>query len=566
LTTGPFHKITDFGNRFRSTYREYPNQFWILVFGTFIDRLGGALLFPFFTLYLTQKFGIGMTQVGFIFGTFAVSSFFGSMIGGALSDKIGRKSMLLFGLVMSAVSSLLMGVIDILALFFIVTLIVGILSDVGGPAQQAIVADLLPEQQRAEGYGILRITVNLAVAIGPVIGGFLATQSYMLLFVSDAVTSLITAAVLYFALKETRRAPAEGEPQQTMTQTFQGYFDVVKDNAFVWFLGASALMVLVYMQMNTTLAVYLRDNHGVTTQGFGYILSLNAAMVVFFQFPITRRISKYRPLIVMTLGTLLYAFGFAMYGFVSLFFFFLVAMVIITIGEMLVSPVSQSIVANLAPEDMRGRYMAVYGFSWMIPIAVGPLLAGLVMDNTNPDWVWYLAGIVGLLAAGGFYWLEWQVGRSRSEAIDERLKIIQQLEGGEITAEQAGRLLEGVNEGSWARLDPPEEAAERRNLRIRVSDAASGAMKSDLHIPVGLVNTLLNAEGSISADLDSYNQADLKDLIAKSAADNSEKRMDAGDKYLLNDTARFVNIFLLTATKLRENSDILIKYHVDESS
>jgi MFS family permease len=529
LTTGPFHKITDFGNRFRSTYREYPNQFWILVFGTFIDRLGGALLFPFFTLYLTQKFGIGMTQVGFIFGTFAVSSFFGSMIGGALSDKIGRKSMLLFGLVMSAVSSLLMGVIDNLALFFIVTLIVGILSDVGGPAQQAIVADLLPEQQRAEGYGILRITVNLAVAIGPVIGGFLATQSYMLLFVSDAVTSLITAAVLYFALKETRRAPAEGEPQQTMTQTFQGYFDVVKDNAFVWFLGASALMVLVYMQMNTTLAVYLRDNHGVTTQGFGYILSLNAAMVVFFQFPITRRISKYRPLIVMTLGTLLYAFGFAMYGFVSLFFFFLVAMVIITIGEMLVSPVSQSIVANLAPEDMRGRYMAVYGFSWMIPIAVGPLLAGLVMDNTNPDWVWYLAGIVGLLAAGGFYWLEWQVGRSRSEAIDERLKIIQQLEGGEITAEQAGRLLEGVNEGSWARLDPPEEAAERRNLRIRVSDAASGAMKSDLHIPVGLVNTLLNAEGSISADLDSYNQADLKDLIAKSAADNSEKRMDAGD-------------------------------------
>ncbi len=529
MTTGPFHKITDFGNRFRSTYREYPNQFWILVFGTFIDRLGGALLFPFFTLYLTQKFGIGMTQVGFIFGTFAVSSFFGSMIGGALSDKIGRKSMLLFGLVMSAVSSLLMGVIDILALFFIVTLIVGILSDVGGPAQQAIVADLLPEQQRAEGYGILRITVNLAVAIGPVIGGFLATQSYMLLFVSDAVTSLITAAVLYFALKETRRAPAEGEPQQTMTQTFQGYFDVVKDNAFVWFLGASALMVLVYMQMNTTLAVYLRDNHGVTTQGFGYILSLNAAMVVFFQFPITRRISKYRPLIVMTLGTLLYAFGFAMYGFVSLFFFFLVAMVIITIGEMLVSPVSQSIVANLAPEDMRGRYMAVYGFSWMIPIAVGPLLAGLVMDNTNPDWVWYLAGIVGLLAAGGFYWLEWQVGRSRSEAIDERLKIIQQLEGGEITAEQAGRLLEGVNEGSWARLDPPEEAAERRNLRIRVSDAASGAMKSDLHIPVGLVNTLLNAEGSISADLDSYNQADLKDLIAKSAADNSEKRMDAGD-------------------------------------
>ena len=529
MSTGPINKITEFRKNIGGTYREYPKQFWVLIFGTFIDRLGGALLFPFFTLYLTSKFGIGMTQVGFIFGMFAISSFFGSMIGGALTDRIGRKSMLLFGLVMSAVSSLLMGVVDVLVLFFLVTLIVGILSEVGAPAQQAIVADLLPEKQRAEGYGIIRITANLAVAIGPVIGGFLATQSYMLLFISDAVTSLITAVIVYFALKETRRAPVEGEPQETMTQTFKGYFDVAKDSAFVWFLGASALMVLVYMQMNTTLAVYLRDEHGVTPQGFGYILSLNAAMVVLFQFPITRRIKKFRPLIVMTVGSLLYTLGFTMYGFISLFFFFLVAMVIITIGEMLVSPVSQAIVANLAPEDMRGRYMAVYGFSWLIPIAVGPLFFGLVMDNTNPDWVWYLAGMVGLVATGGFYWLQRQVSRSRLEAIGERLTIVQQLEEGEITAEQAGSLLKSVSEGAWARLVPPEEAAERRHLRIQVNDTASGVMKSDLRIPVGLVNTLLHGDGSISADLDGYNQADLKNLIAMSAEDSSVKRMDAGE-------------------------------------
>ncbi|GAH72399.1 unnamed protein product, partial [marine sediment metagenome] len=221
--------------------------------------------------------------------------------------------------------------------------------------------------------------------------------------------------------------------------------------------------------------------------------------------------------------------GFTMYGFISLFFFFLVAMVIITIGEMLVTPVSQSIVANLAPEDMRGRYMAVYGFSWLIPIAVGPLLFGLVMDNTNPDWVWYLAGMVGLLATGGFYWLQRQVSRARIDAIGERLTIVEQLEEGEITAEQAGSLLDGVSEGAWAKLVPSEEAAERRHLRIQVSDATSGAMKSDLRIPVGLVNTLLHGEGSISADLDSYNQADLKNLIAMSAEDSSEKRMDAGE-------------------------------------
>ena len=120
------------------------------------------------------------------------------------------------------------------------------------------------------------------------------------------------------------------------------------------FIGACILMTAVYMQMNTTLSVYLRDIHSVSEQGFGYILSLNAAMVVLFQFAIARRITRYRPLIVMAAGTLLYAIGFGMYGFVSTYVLFLAAMVIITIGEMLTAPTSQALVAELAPEDMRG--------------------------------------------------------------------------------------------------------------------------------------------------------------------------------------------------------------------
>ena len=529
MKTGSDNTITKRVRRMRSTFEAYPGQFWILVLSTFIDRLGGALLFPFFTLYLTRKFSIGMTQVGVIFGMYAISSFVGSMVGGALADRLGRKKMLLFGLVMSAMSSLMMGVVDELALFFMIVLVVGILSDVGGPAQQALVADLLPEEQRAEGFGILRVTVNLAVVIGPLIGGFLATQSYMLLFVSDAVTSLITAGIVFFALKETRPAPTEGEPQESMGQTFRGYLEVFRDAALVWFLVASILMVFVYMQMNTTLAVYLRDVHGINEQGFAYILSLNAAMVVLFQFPITHWVGRYRPLIVMTAGTLLYALGFFLYGVVAIYVFFLMAMVIITLGEMLVSPVSQSIVARLAPEAMRGRYMAVYGFSWLVPIAIGPLLAGLVMDNANPDWVWYMAGIVGLVAAGAYYGLQWRVERAREEAIAERLAIMEQLEEGEINAQQASGSLEKVNEGVWARLVTPTTAAETRQLRIRVTDQASGTMKSDLHIPVGLANTVLYGKGSLSAELDSYDQDDLKKMIAVSAADKSSQQMESGD-------------------------------------
>jgi MFS family permease len=529
-TSGP--KSRSLSERMKALYNEFPRQFWILVVGMFIDRLGGALLFPFFSLYLTRKFQIDMTQVGVIFGLFAISSFIGSMVGGALTDRWGRKSILLFGLSMSGLSSVLMGVIDALPLFMVVTLVVGILSDVAGPAYQSLVADLLPEEKRAQGFGILRVVANLAVVIGPLIGGFLAAKSYLILFITDATTSVITAIILFFTLVETHRPKESGQPQESMAATFKGYFTVVRDSAFVGFLVASVLMVVVYMQMNTTLSVYLRDYHGVPEQGFGYILSLNAGMVVLFQFSITRWINRYRPLIIMTIGSLLYAVGFAMYGFVSAFALFLVAMAIITVGEMFVSPVSQSIVARLAPEDMRGRYMAVYGFSWLIPFAIGPLLAGLVMDNLNPDWVWYIGGVLGVVAAGGYYWLEWRAGRSRFSSIDERLAIIQDLEDSKITAEEANLKLEMIKNSSWGKLAMHDAANSQRNVRIRVSDQLNGIVKSDLVLPMGLVNTVLHAGGKLSAQLDQYDSQELNKLIAGTTDIQDPHHMIAGDDHI----------------------------------
>lgn len=513
-------------NRTRTVYHEYPRQFWFLILCCFIDNLGGALMFPFFTLYVTQKFAVGMTQVGVIFGLFSISSVIGSVVGGALTDRLGRKGMLLFGLVMSALSSLLMGVVGTLELFFVVTLGVGLLANSGNPARQAMVADVLTEEKRAQGFGILRVVANLSITIGPLIGGLLAARSFMLLFVCDAVASLITAGIAYVALDETRPADPEDKPQETVAQAFGGYLDVARDAAFLWFLASSALMVLVYMQMNTTLAVYLRDSHGLTAQYFGYILSLNAAMVVLFQFPITRWVSRFRPLVVMAVGTVFYALGFGMYGLVSLYPLFLLAMVIITIGEMLVSPVGQAIVAQLAPEDKRGRYLATYSFSWVIPTAVGPLLAGMVMDNLDPNWVWYGAALLGVVAAAAFALQERLTARSRWATIDRRLDIIEMVEQDQVSAAEAVELLQAVQEGRWASLGGVASRGVSQHLRIRVSDRISGAMKYDMSIPLGLVNTVIYMEGRLAAGLENVDLGKLQKLIAAGVAEEGVATMD----------------------------------------
>jgi len=361
------------------------------------------MLFPFFALYVTQKFGVGMTEAGVLLALFSIAGLVGSMIGGALTDKFGRRGIALFGLVMSALSALSMGLVNDLSLFYPLAVMIGLLGSIGDPARQAMVADILPEAKRAEGYGILRVAANLSWIIGPTIGGILAVQSYLLLFILDAIISCITAAILYTLVPETKPALAAGQRQPTMLQTVGGYRLVLSDRIYVAFLLASMLMLIVYQQVYSTLSVFLRDVHGVPAQGFGFMLSLNAGIVVLFQFWVTRRIKKFAPMLMMAVGTGFYLVGFTLYGFVSAYILFVAAMVLITIGEMIVVPVGQALVARFAPEDMRGRYMAVFGLSWAIPSAVGPWVAGIILDNYDPNWVWYAGGILCALASAGFY-------------------------------------------------------------------------------------------------------------------------------------------------------------------
>jgi MFS family permease len=394
-------------NRIKIFIKQYPRPFWVLVIVTFIDRLGGALLFPFFALYLTNRFQIGMTEVGSLFAIFSLSSFFGVTIGGALTDRLGRRGMLIFSLIATSFSAVAMGLVDSMQTFTILALFVGILSDAGSPAYDAAVADMLPEGKRAEGYGLLRIVLNLSVTIGPAIGGFLARNSYLLLFLADATISLLAATILFLAFPETKPQPKEGQTvaAENLAQSFGGYGRVLRDRTFILFSLASLLSAFVYINMNTTLGVYLRDHHNIPESGYGLILSLNAAMVVLFQFSLTRRTEKFPPMLILALSSLLYAVGFGLYGIVSAYWLFLGAMVVITIGEMLYAPNSRAVVARLAPEDMRGRYNAVFSYSWGIAFAAGPILAGVVLDNYNPNWLWYIAFGLGVCAALGYAWL-----------------------------------------------------------------------------------------------------------------------------------------------------------------
>jgi len=385
-----------------STFNEYPQSFKILAGATFIDRVGGTMIQPFYSLYIAQKFGVSMTTIGLLFGIWAISGVVGNMLGGALTDKIGRKTMLVAGLVLSATSAILMGVVNELWAFALISTVVGMLSDIAGPARGAMTTDMLPVEKRAEGFGIIRVVGNLAWIVGPALGGLLASKSYMLVFICDAVASIITALIVVWKIPETKPQASEESEKETLLQTFKGYGQVTSDKLFMAYVIISMLLIFVYSQMYSTLSVYLNQQHAIPAKGYGWLMSMNAIFVVLFQFSVTRGTRKKPPMRMMALATILYGIGFSMIGFVNQYWMFMVAMVIITVGEMVHIPTSSGLIANLAPEDKRGRYNAFAGLSWGVPNIFSTFFAGLVMDNLNPDLVWTIAGCICLVTMCGY--------------------------------------------------------------------------------------------------------------------------------------------------------------------
>jgi MFS family permease len=170
------------------------------------------------------------------------------------------------------------------------------------------------------------------------------------------------------------------------------------------------LMLIVYQQMYSSLSVYLRDNHNINPSGYGFLMTTSAITVVLFQFWVSRTIKYRPPFLMMAIGTVFYMIGFALFGMVTAYVLFALNIVIITIGEMIVVPMSQAIAANLAPETMRGRYMAIFGLSWAIPSTVGPGAAGYILDHYNPNLLWYIGGALCGLSVIAYYALHLRLG------------------------------------------------------------------------------------------------------------------------------------------------------------
>jgi MFS family permease len=270
----------------------------------------------------------------------------------------------------------------------------GLIEPASRIGSDAMIADLIEEDKRASAYALMRMVSNAGVAIGPAVGGFLAATSYLLTFSTAAVAASVVLLLTIFLVRETKPELPETEE---VHRPGGGYGHIFRDFYFLAFCGASTLLWMAYEPFMQILPVYMKEGFGIAESGFGLIMTVNALMVVFFQFTVTRVTEKYRDAYVMAAGAFWTGLGALAAALSHDFWMFLLAMIIMTIGELIWAPTSIAFVAKVAPVDMRGRYMGVYGVFIGLSWGIMPIASGYLYDNIAPVSVWHLAAALALL-------------------------------------------------------------------------------------------------------------------------------------------------------------------------
>jgi MFS family permease len=383
--------------RLKNLIADFPRQFWILFGGTLINQIGSGMVFPFLTLYLHQRLSLSMTSVGVILSVWAISGLVGSLVGGSLTDRFGRKRLMVVSLGATALGLAAFGFADSRPTSIAVIVFVGFASAMFQPARDAMVADLVGTDKRPQAYGLLRVVANLGIGIGPAIGGLLAARSYLIAFLASGTATGLFFFITLWSMRETMPV---GSPRHQATAAAPGNFaTVLRDHRFVLFCVATALAVVAYSQMMTVLPVYMKDQFGLGESFYGWLMTTNALMVVALQFPITRATERLARFPLIALGAVLYALGVASVALGATFWHFVASMAILTLGEMIIVPTATAVTADLAPPQVRGRYMGALALTWNIGFGIGPILGGIITDQIFPRALWPIMGSAALAGA-----------------------------------------------------------------------------------------------------------------------------------------------------------------------
>jgi MFS family permease len=370
-----------------------PRPFWALLIGTFITK-AGSFVMPLLFVYLTQLRGLALPLAGAITALYGLGSLVGSLVGGVMADRLGRRFTMLTSLLVGAGFLLVLGLAHELWQLAVATFLTGMTADAYRPASQALVADIVPARHRMKAFGMQYWAINLGFALASVIGGYMAKRSFGALFIGDAATTVILAFIVWRAIPESRPAPSTLPAEAPIGHALTPFTDA----KYAPFLFLNFLIAMLFFQHLSSLPDDMRSK-GLTTEEFGWSMATNGILIVLLQPLATRWASGISQSRVLALAALLTGLGFGLTTFATTLPTYALCVSVWTFGEILFAPVNASIVAALSPTHLRGRYQGAFTITWSTAAMASPLLGSSLIPLIGHRALWLGCFGVGLLVA-----------------------------------------------------------------------------------------------------------------------------------------------------------------------
>ncbi|MEU9730863.1 MFS transporter [Streptomyces sp. NPDC048002] len=374
-----------------------PRDFWWLWTSTLINRLG-AFVATFMALYLTLDRGYSASYAGLVASLHGLGGVLSSLGGGVMADRLGRRPTLLVSQVATAFSVAALGFVHHPVAIAGVAFLVGMASNASRPAVQAMMADIVPPEDRVRAFSLNYWAINLGFAISSMAAGFIAAYSYRAGFLIEAAMTLACAIVVFLKLPESR-------PEPTATAKAEGAAvglgTVLRDGRFMGVVGLSFLIALIFQQASIGLPVAMGEA-GFTPADYGMAIAVNGFLIVVLQIPVTRLIEHRDPRRLLVVSSVLAGYGFGLTAFAGSVGVFALTVCVWTLAEIVNAPTQTSLVVRLSPTHGRGRYQGMYTMSWAVASLVAPLLSGAVIDRYGAEWLWGVCAVIGTVAGIGY--------------------------------------------------------------------------------------------------------------------------------------------------------------------
>jgi MFS family permease len=382
----------DLLRRFSAWLPRIDHRLWLLIVGRLLSQIGTGFVLFYAAVFFVNQVGLSPSLVGLGIGSESITGVIGRILGGTLADspRWGRRKILLMATAISAVADLVLALSHDFPSFLLGNLLMGLGVGLYWPATEAVVADLTDLHNRSEAFALNRLSDNVGLGLGVVLGGWLiaATGAYRAMFVIDSLSFVVFFGVIYKTIPETLK------PDHVVRSALQGWAEALRDRPLLTFTLANILFTTYLALLNTALPLYLtRFVSATPAQTFSpamlsLLFSWYIVLCVVCQMPIVRSLKRFSYTQALVLSAVSWAGGFALIRATETTvsaqpLWAGIALAVMAVATVIYTPAASSLVIHLAPEARRGVYLSINSLCWAAGYFIGPTMGGWAMGETR---------------------------------------------------------------------------------------------------------------------------------------------------------------------------------------